>query len=192
MKKRFTLLSLLLVCSLPIFAQNIFTAIGDNDVQGVKFLLNRGVNLKAKDQNGNTPLIAAVKNNQDRIVNLILQTDVKVDGKDADGNTALMIAADKGNDVLVGMLLHYYPNTNAHNAGGATALMMAVNSGNANAVKSLLEHGANPKLKDKQHKAAIDYAKETDKQQMASLLDNTYPVTASIKNTGGTYAIPFQ
>ncbi|MEO3406930.1 ankyrin repeat domain-containing protein [Mucilaginibacter sp. CAU 1740] len=192
MKKRFTLLSLLLVCSLSVFAQNIFTAIKDNDVQGVRFLLNKGINLNAKDENGNTPLIAAVKNNQDKIANLILQTDVRVDSKDADGNTALMIAADKGSDAIVGLLLHYYPNTNTRNANGATALMMAVNNGNANAVKSLLEHGANPKIKDKQHKAAIDYAKEGDKQQMAALLDNTATVTASIKNTSGTYAIPFQ
>ena len=192
MKKRFTLLSLLLVCSLPIFAQNIFTAIKDNDVQGVKFLLKKDINLNAKDENGNTALIAAVKSNQERIVNLILQSDVKVDTKDSEGNTAVMIAANQGNDVLLGMLLHYYPNLNNRNSNGATALMLAVNNGSANSVKSLLEHGANPKLKDKDHKAAIDYAKESDKQQMAALLDNTYPVTASIKNTSGSYAIPFQ
>jgi len=89
-------------------------------------------------------------------------------------------------------LLHYYLNPNTRNSNGATALMMAVNNGNANAVKSLLEHGANPKIKDKQHKAAIDYAKDADKQQMAALLDNTATVTASIKNTSGVYAVPFQ
>jgi ankyrin repeat protein len=51
--------------------------------------LEKGANVNAKDEQGNSPLINAVKNNHDRAVLLLLQRNPDVDVKDNGGNTPL-------------------------------------------------------------------------------------------------------
>lgn len=176
------LLALTLLLSLPIFAQNIFTAIQENDAPGVKFLLSRGVNINAKDAEGNTPIINAVKNEQPRIVKLILQmNDVDVDFQDKLGNTALILACKSGNAESVCYLLCHFPKIDAKNNMGTTALIAAVNNGNKEIVNTLLLHGARPDITDKQHKTAIDYAQGLNNTEITALLNNTN--AASVNET---------
>ena len=82
MKKKLILLNLFLLATLPIFAQDIFTAIQSKDVAAVKYLLNKDINVNARNSEGNTPLMEAVKSGQERVVKLLLQKDVNVDLKD--------------------------------------------------------------------------------------------------------------
>jgi ankyrin repeat protein len=170
MKKTLTLLSLFTLLSLPIFAQNIFTAIQENDIPAVKYLLEKGVNVIAKDEQGNSPLINAVKNNHDRAVLLLLQRNPDVDVKDNGGNTPLILAASTKNIRITDLLLTHYPKLDVKNNTGATALITAVQAGNNQVAETLVRNGANAKTTDKQHKAAIDYAKEMNNTKAITFL----------------------
>jgi ankyrin repeat protein len=182
MKKKITLLSLSLLFSFPLFAQDLFTAIQSKDVPAVKFLLNKGTDANAKDAQGATPLITAAAMGQERIVLLLLQRNVDVDAQDKAGNTALILAsALTGQEDMMNLLVHHYPKLDAKNNEGTTALIAAVKARNAATAAYLLKYGADAKLKDKQHKAALDYAKEQNNATLVALLDNS----TSTGNTAG-------
>ncbi len=71
------------------------------------------------------------------------------------------MAASTKNIRITDLLLTHYPKLDAKNNTGATALIAAVQAGSNQAAATLLRNGANAKATDKQHKAAIDYDKET-------------------------------
>jgi len=105
MKKKITLLTLFVLFSLPIFAQNIFTAAQTNDIPGIKFLLANGAHVNARDAKGETPLIVAVQSGQLRAAKLLLELDADINLQDKAGNTALITAVNAGNTQLVKALL---------------------------------------------------------------------------------------
>jgi ankyrin repeat protein len=105
MKKKVILLSLFVLFSLPIFAQNIFTAAQSNDIPGIKFLLNNGVSVNSRNAQGQTPLIVAVQNGQLRAAKLLLEEDADINLQDKAGNTALIDAVNSGNTALVKTLI---------------------------------------------------------------------------------------
>jgi ankyrin repeat protein len=105
MKKKIALFSLFVLFSLPIFAQNIFTAAKTNDIPGIQFLLANGSHVNARDAKGETPLIVAVQNGQLRAAKLLLELDADINMQDKAGNTALIVAVNAGNTALVKALL---------------------------------------------------------------------------------------
>jgi len=105
MKKKITLLSLFVLFSLQIFAQNIFTAAQTNDIPGIKFLLANGSHVNARDAKGETPLIVAAQNGQLRAAKLLLELDADINMQDKAGNTALIVAVNAGNTEMVKALL---------------------------------------------------------------------------------------
>ena len=72
------------------------------------------------------------------------------------------------------LLVHHYPELNVKNNDGITALIAAVNANNAVAVNTLLKYGADAKLKDKQQKAAADYAIELNNNEISGLLGSVH------------------
>jgi len=173
MKKTLILFGLSLLLSAPIFAQDIFTAIQTNDVAGVKYLLGKKININARNAEGLTALMAAVQSKQERVVKLLVESEADLNLKDKQGNTALIMACTAKFDAAVDVLVHHFPNLNSRNNDGATALIAAVNAGDIDAVKTLLAYEADAKVKDKQNKAAIDYAKATHNTQILTLLNGS-------------------
>ena len=162
MKKKLFFLSAMALTSLSLKAQNVFTAIESKDAQAVKFLLNKGnVDVNAKDANGSTALINAVKTGQDRIVKLLLEKDANIDIKDKTGNTALMYACTGKHDEELYYMVSHYPNLDVQDNDGATALIKSATIGNTAAVKILLAYGAKADIKDKNDKTASDYIKQS-------------------------------
>jgi ankyrin repeat protein len=94
MKKKILLLSLFTLFALPIFAQNVFDAVQNNDIPGIQFLAANGSNLNARNAQGETPLIIAVANGQLRVAKILLELNANIDMKDKKGNTALIEAVN--------------------------------------------------------------------------------------------------
>jgi len=180
MKKSLLLISPILLLSHKLFAQNIFTAVQDNDIPAVKYLLTKGVDPASKDNNGASPLIFAVSHGNDRAVKLILQSNqININAQDGDGNTALIAACAGKHDDQVAMLLNHYPELNKINKQGYTALTTAVNANDAEAVKMLLAYGADKKHQDANHKLAIDYARELHEDEIVALLGGGVPANVT-------------
>lgn len=173
MKKKIILLPLLFLLAVPAWAQNIFKAAQFNDITGLKFLLNYGINVDDKDALGNTPLIIAIKNGQKRAADFLLEKDANVDAQNKAGNTALIIACTNGDMEDVNLLIEHHAGLDIQNAGGVTALIAAVKAGDTQAVKQLLQSGASINVADGQHKLAMDYARQLKRTEIVDLLNNS-------------------
>lgn len=69
--------------------------IANNDVEGVKKLLNLGENVNAYS-GGMTPLMYAARYNRTEIIKLLIAKGAKIKAKDSRGNTALVHAQRSG------------------------------------------------------------------------------------------------
>ncbi len=117
------------------------TRAGDHTTAGT--LLQHGGDIRARDDLGNTPLMAAALNADAAMLGLLLEAGADVNATNQAGATALMRAAtfeDKAR-----MLMVRGAEVKARSQLGNTALILAARKpGNSGAVKLLLDRGAEP------------------------------------------------
>lgn len=71
----------------------IFEAVRYASGAAIEALLRHGVDINARDEQGNTPLIVAAGGSDSGIVAQLIRLGAKIDARDRQGNTALMVAA---------------------------------------------------------------------------------------------------
>lgn len=158
-----------------------FEAVNHGNVLQARELLQKGVNTKAKDRDGQTPLFK-VLNDQDSVMSLI-EHGADVNASANDGMTPLHLA---GNPAVVSILLSHGAAVNAkNNAGlmplygcsspeklkllidnhadvnlqinsGETPLHSAASCGSLPNVKALVENGAQVNVKNQHGKSPLD------------------------------------
>ncbi len=137
--------------------------------QIVKLLLSAGASVEALDQYGETPLHYAARSIRDedaaQITGLLLAAKAPVNAADKAGETALHVAAGNDDPERLKQLLAAGARTNAIDHTGRTALMNAVEARDQThslvaRVQLLIEHGADPDLRDKDGKTALEIARE--------------------------------
>jgi ankyrin repeat protein len=129
----------------------------------VRALVEKGADLNAKDNGGQTALMKAVwmgRCNAD-VVRFLIEKGADVNAYDKNGYTALMTAANQGFVDIVRALVEKGADLNAQDNGGQTALMKAVGAPpHADVVRILIEKGANLNVTDKfANKTALGYAR---------------------------------
>ncbi len=114
------------------------------DVDAVKKMLARGVDVNARSLEGSTALMYASAGGNPEVVKLLLaaHADPKVHANDANGWPALMFAANKGSVEIVGLLLAQGAPVNDTDKYKDTPLMIASLRGHAAVVESLIQAGA--------------------------------------------------
>ena len=70
-------------------AISIHAVIKNGDISGAQALLDAGVDINARDQNGSTPLHWAARYGQKQVVELLINKGADVDAKDNSGSTPL-------------------------------------------------------------------------------------------------------
>jgi uncharacterized protein len=115
-----------------------------DDLDGVRALLNQHVDVNTAEGDGATALHWAAMRGDPEMVELLLKAGANVKATTRIGaQTPLYMAASNGNAPTVAVLLQAGADANAANtANGTTALMKAAAAGNADTVKLLLDHGA--------------------------------------------------
>ncbi|WP_428771058.1 ankyrin repeat domain-containing protein [Treponema sp. HNW] len=97
---------------------------GENSI--VRFLLEQGVSINAKDISGSTPLHEAVRYGRADIAALLLDAGADINARDSIGKTPLLIITpDKTGKDLYGMLLERGAQANAVDTFGDNALHIA-------------------------------------------------------------------
>lgn len=115
----------------------------DNEI--IKFLLAKGSNVEACNNDGITPLYNAAKmNNLAVVVKLLFQYNVNPNTKTKENMTPLHIAASNGNFEIVLLLLTKGADPNTSNINGYTPLHDACLNNKLDIVNLLLKNNATP------------------------------------------------
>ena len=119
-------------------------SIWDRQAPVFDLLLEKGADLEAKDDDGQTPLEVAVQYYEPLLVKFLLERGADLEAKDGHGQTPLMAAVQKSIRKTVYLFYEKGANLEAKDNDSQTPLVMAVRSGRCDNVKSLLEMGADP------------------------------------------------
>lgn len=106
----------------------------------IDILLDEGVDINTKDENGNTALLLVTQDNDITAVRNLLKkrSDINI-ASDTGGVTALMIAVIRSNIELIELLLHSGADINIRDMNGMTARDWADRIGNKNVIDLLGE-----------------------------------------------------
>lgn len=146
---------------------HVFAVRGRTSV--IRWLLENGAEIDAKDGLGRTPLICAVINQQAETIQLLLDKGADI-AATFDGNTVLMEAVMQNHEGIVLMLLEQGVDKEAQNNAGNIALQIAAASDFVRIVRHLLDKGANINTNDKKGITPLMSAAIRNKLWMVELL----------------------
>ena len=151
--------------------QSIRDAALDGQLELVKQLIKKKVNLNAIDQDGRTALMLAGYNGHTEIVRLLLDGGARVNIRDGSGRTALLFASTGPFPKTVELLLERKADPNiVDNQERFSALMHAAAEGHIEVVKTLLDYEADATLKDIDGDTAESFARQNGHNELADLL----------------------
>lgn len=139
----------------------LIKAIKDNDVKKAKELIRSFVNVNAREKvDGPTPLVYAIANNNKELVELMIKK-----GADPDARFTLEEEEKKENGHGVFLKISY-----GWYLEHVTPLMIAAGQANEDIVRCLLSKSININARDASGKAALEYAIEKERVEIAELL----------------------
>lgn len=120
----------------------LHTAVEQNNRSKIRLLLTIGANLEARNEQGDTPLLAAVKMKNLDTVKLLLQAGANPNVSTHHGQSALHVAAFRSNEFIVRVLLDHGAKANSRDELGHTPLDCAVHTNHFSTALLLRRRGA--------------------------------------------------
>ncbi|XP_062437236.1 2-5A-dependent ribonuclease isoform X2 [Rhea pennata] len=124
----------------------LHAAVRNEDIEKVKELLEKGVDVNSKADSGWTPLQSAVHVSED-LVQLLLDKGADLHARKDNGGTAFIEAGIEGNVTLLELFLGLGVDINEHDDNGFTAFMEAAWYGREKALRFLYCKGADVNLR---------------------------------------------
>gem|GEM_PF-2220984 len=159
----------------------------NSDPALLKFLLENGADIEAKQEDGATPLLVAIWVKNDKARRALLDAGASIHARTNVHSTALHMASAKSPLSFVGELIQKGLDVNAETNGDhSTPLMMAANAGRADTAKLLLENGAKVNVKEVagEKKTALHYAVDAKSPETVKVLLE-YKADKSLKDKDG-------
>lgn len=133
--------------------ESLFRAVKANDNMMIKAFADAGVNVNARNDKGETPLIVAIQSSDKKTAKALIEyADINL--RDGKGNSPIHTALQKNKDDVLEMLLEKNADVNVPGRDGSiedqSVLYLAVIRNQKDLVAKLLEKGANPNQADKQ------------------------------------------
>jgi acetoin utilization deacetylase AcuC-like enzyme/ankyrin repeat protein len=149
-------------------------------VGALKFLVEKGSNINAKDERGRTPLhLAASCTLTYTKVVLELGGDSSVSLRDRRGHHPMHYAlCSSDSEQITSLLLEKGANLNGVCGYGKTVLHYAASCGHTVVAMKLVSAGADVNIEDKRGLKAVDYARKSGHEHMSTVLTQS---SASIK-----------
>ncbi len=112
-------------------------------VEVMEWLLNQGVDINTKMNEGKTLLFCACERKSLELLKFLLDNKIDVNVQDNTGSTALHYSVEYKSSEFTEILLQYGANPNIYNNKECTPLVNAIASYQLNNIKLLVKHGAN-------------------------------------------------
>jgi cytohesin len=145
-----------LVCSVS--AGPIHYAAKDGDLAGVQAELDKGVDVNAKDDNGDTPLHEAADTGHEEVVELLIANGADVDAKNRYDMTPLHWAASAGHKEIAALLIAKGADVDAKRDDGDTPLHSVAYLGRKEIVELLIAEGADVNSRNRDDESSLDSA----------------------------------
>ncbi len=142
----------------------LMAAVVSDQTAMVAWLLRQGADPRAKDHEGFSPLLLAVREGKTGPVEEIAPYDR--DSLDS----ALLLAAMLGETAVIDALTNYGASVYARMEDGRTPLMLAAENGHTESVELLMDIGASRFTTDNQGRSAAQIALENEEGEIAALL----------------------
>jgi uncharacterized protein len=137
----------------------LVTAAKNDDLQAVRALIAKRVNMNEPARDGSTALLWAVDHSNLEMARALIAAGAAANTPNHYGVTPLLQASATGDAPLIGMLIKAGADLAQTHPDGETALMAAARTGRVDAVKLLLEAGANVNAADSyQQETALMWA----------------------------------
>jgi ankyrin repeat protein len=128
----------------------------------LRYLLLKGADLEAQNDDGMTAIILSAKDNKFDCVKFLVERGANLEAKGNTGCTALIAASENGHLEIVKLLAEKGALLDVQDEDLWSALIYAARNGHSKVVVFLANHGANFGLVDKKGKTALDVAKTDD------------------------------
>ncbi len=132
----------------------------------VRLLLAKGANIEARDSEGNTPLMLAVRDTtylhdeeQEKMMRILLAHGAKVNVHDKVGTTPLMLSYWRSINIAQ-LLLKHGATVNDRDIMGRTALRQGADQCRVEFVELLVKAGADPNIRANDGKTALQSVKD--------------------------------
>lgn len=143
------------------------------NIEAFYFLIENGIDIRIREEEGHTPLHVAASVNSPRATMILIRES----GEDPDyineennsGNTPLHLSALENSHHAAKILIQAGAKINQKNSYKKTPLHFAVIKENIEMIKLLIMSGARTNIKDKNRRTAISYATEEIKTFIANL-----------------------
>jgi ankyrin repeat protein len=150
----------------------------------MEFLLDKGVDINVRDNNGKTPLHDAAGLGNLKAMEFLLDKGVDINVRDNNGKTPLHDAAGLGNLKAMEFLLDKGVDINVRDNNGRTPLHDAAGLGNLKAMEFLLDKGVDINVRDNNGRTPLHMAAGWGKLKvMEFLLDKG--VDLNVRDTNG-------
>ena len=158
----------------------------EENTEIIKLLLDRGADIKARNNGGDTPLHWAVYVGKTEIVQLLLDRGADIEAKNNLGDTSLHKAVKNGSTETVQLLLDKNANIETKNNDGDTPLHMATYFGKTEIVQLLLGRGADIEAKNNNDNTPLHLAVYVGKTQIVQILLNRDANVNALNNRNNT------
>jgi hypothetical protein len=153
------------------WTNSLHIAAGDGNIDVVKALLERGMDVNGRNAHDQTPLHgAAHMGNSTDVVRLLIERGAEVDSYEKSGWTALHYASRFGHLEASRVLLDHGANVNARMRDYWTPIHFSARTGNFEVVKLLLERGADVHAVNGQGRTPYQLSLEKGHRKIADLL----------------------
>jgi ankyrin repeat protein len=150
--------------------QRLFPAAQAGDTGKIEQLLASGLDVNARNEENDTPLLVAAKHGRTEAVKLLLEKGADVEARNDARMTALTAAAAKGAVDAVKALAARGADVNHKTADGSGALALAAANGHPETVQALLDAGADVRARTNSGKTALAVAAGAGNTAAAKLL----------------------
>lgn len=125
----------------------LFDAVHENSLDKVKLLISGGIDLKVKNDQGETPLILALRLKKEEIAHLLIEKGSQLNIADPDGWTPLMIALSNKSTACAALMIEKGAEINVLNKSGWSPLMLSVKYSSPENSLLLIKKGAKIEIK---------------------------------------------
>ncbi|MDO8932392.1 MAG: ankyrin repeat domain-containing protein [Rhodocyclaceae bacterium] len=159
---------------IPLRKETFLLALRDGNQELIDLFARSNFNIHTLDENGNEPLMFALKKGHTVVAKILLDAGADVNTRDRLGLTPLLVACGKtarGYNIIAETLIKKGAPINVRDSLGFTPLLLALSGGNLDIARLLIERGADVSACTKKGETALALAKGANDPESAEIVE---------------------